>query len=752
MNWKTWGCLALAGLIGGCGGGGGGGGGGSNGTSPGGGSPPATDTTAATFTFGVNDAPESRTSTVMSEVLQNSGALLNYAQFTTDIVHRFATAKSPSTVTANCAYTGRITLQFNDADGNGRASAGDVITAVLDNCGVPVFSAALTGTVRVEIQSTSPTADLGFQARLLAVDGLKFGTWGGPNVIGMPAGTLQGSLAVAWTESATGAQLQALSSAEDDLRYTATYDGAQLTNPMRKIAVSRMLRYDTATVSSSVDFLYDAAPRNGSGGLLHIKTSQTFDGDLNVAPKQFKLDAQAANGYTMRAMRYPSTTAAPSPATQLLLPDGTATPVRMITWGTSLSLVQDPRKASGALSYTDQGGGYYVIAPWSDGRFMSDIDRACQQTVTAGINRYRADALFQRPVLAQPGLTQPGGLIKIQVGRAIASTGNDFQFKLTDAETVTSSNLPNWSVPTSVTRHGAAYEIRLAEPLRQGRQYSMTSSYDGVSWVGDRDLLDAQGQIVNHGSESFAGFYTDNVLVATATYSDQAVVSATSASRVRGQALLRDGQTVSSYRWEQLDGVPLRLSTPDAAETDVFLAAGGPQPVGDATLQLTIVDSLGTTDRIRVAVKAGNSVAQGAMLYTQSGSDLQSVIALGTGPGSFFYGPGAGTVSGRLPAADAGGTGTSFSVTPANGARLSVGTFNAVMSDSPGAQNGLISRAYCNTIGSPVTSSFQVLDVDYASDGTITRLAIDYVQQCQLGFHEYQRASYRYNSNLPLTP
>jgi hypothetical protein len=72
-------------------------------------------------------------------------------------------------------------------------------------------------------------------------------------------------------------------------------------------------------------------------------------------------------------------------------------------------------------------------------------------------------------------------------------------------------------------------------------------------------------------------------------------------------------------------------------------------------------------------------------------------------------------------------------VTPANGQALALGSYvNAVMSDTPGSENALITRAFCNTAGSPVSGSFQVLD--------------------QAGAQDYQRGSYRFNSPIPLTP
>jgi hypothetical protein len=689
----------------------------------------------------------------MVEILGSGSSLLDFAQFTVDLAQRFAGSGSPTSVTANCAYTGQVTLQFDDRDGNGRASVGDVITATLSNCGVPALRRAVSGTLQVQIVAASPSVDAGLQAHLVITDSLNIATWPGANIGTIQAGTLRGSLDVKWSESSTSSQLEAISSSADDLRFTASYNGVQSTNTLRAIDVSRAVHFDSASISSSMAFLYDVGPR---GGMLRVSTKQAFQGDLDVAPKQFVVEAEAAKGWVMRAERQTPTLAAPSPVAHAVTPEGVVRPAAPFEWSQMLSPMTDPRLGQDVQTYTDQGGGFAVMTNWRGLAYQSSVDRACQQTYTAGVSTkpYRADALFQRPVAPQPSLTETGAVLKLQFGRAIAAAPPDLQFRLADATEFADPKFPIWNVPATVTRYGAAYEIRPTEPLRQGRAYYLQSSYDGVTWTGDRIIRDAQNLIVNQGQEDFATLTTDNSLVASATNSDMATVAASSPARLRGTASLRDGQTATSYQWQQISGVPLQLSTPLNAETDAILASGNPPPVGDAVLQLTITDSSGAVDRVRVLVKAGGYVSQGAVLYTVTKYGLLAPQpAMSTGAGSIFYGPTAGIVSPRVLGPSEGGTGVDFSVTPANGQALAVGTYaNAVMSNTPGSQNGLFSKVFCNTTGSPVSGSYQVLDVGYAADGTINRLAIDFVQQCQAGAQEFQRGSYRFNSPMLLTP
>lgn len=750
MNWRLWGSLGLSALIFvGCGGGGGGGGSGSSGDA----TPPA-DLDAPTFTFmSTKDSViDAKTGIFMTEILGSGGSLLDYAQFATDIAHRFAGAGSPRSVTANCAYAGQIALQFDDRDGDGRASAGDVITATLDNCGVPALERSVSGTLQVQVVAAAPRVDVGLRAHLLIADVLKIGVWQGPNVVPFQVGALQGSMDVNWSESVTGSQLEAVSSMADDLRFTASYGGFESTNSLRKIDVLRAVRYDTASISSSMAFLYDVGSR---GGMLRVRTQQTFQGDLSVVPKEFVVEAEAAQGWVMRSERQQSA-GAPALAIYAITPAGVARPALLSSWAPAQSLMKDTRLGRSVETYRDQGSGFTVLASWRGLAYQSDIDRACQQTFVAGVSPkpYRADALFQRPVAPQPSLTEPDAVLKLQFGRAIAAGSPDLQYRFADPTEVFDASFPPWNVSATVTRHGSTYDIRPTEPLRQGRTYYLQSSYDGINWVGERIVRDAQNEIVNLGTEHVFTATTDSSLVATATQSDTATVAATSPARLRGGAGLRDGQTVASYRWDQVSGVPLRLSTPSSAETDASLDSGNPQPLGNTVLQLTVTDSLGNRDRVRVLVAAGSYVPQGAALYTETKRGLLAPqVAVSTGAGSIFYGPTAGTVSPRVLGPTEGGTGVDFSVTPANGQALAVGTYpNAAMSDSPGSQNGLYSRVFCNTTGSLVSGSFQVLDLGYAADGTITRLAIDFVQQCQAGAQEFQRGSYRFNSPMPLTP
>lgn len=752
MGFRAWvGLIAMA--VAGCGGGGGGVTGGSPPPVMVPPPPPATDPDAPTFRFAARYS-EGRAGELATLVLNHGSHLIDLAQFATDITHRFATTASTASVTANCAYTGSVTLKLDDRDGNLHASAGDSITATLTNCGVPVLARSATGTLRIDLQTVATTADVAFQARLAMVEPLKTAALGGgPNLgIVLPI-SWSGSVGVQWTESATGSQLKAVSTAEDDLRITTTSNGADSTDALRKIEVSRSVGYDTASMSSALAFVLDVS---SGGGTLRVRTPQPVRGDLSVLPKQLRVELDMADSQTLRIERGPSNGSLPPLASAALVAaNGTAGQSISFQWGDFLSLMRDVRSARAVYSVSDEGFGFEVFSSWRGSALTREVDRICEQQIRAGVSNFRADALFQRPVALQPGLSEAGGLMKLQFGRAIAESTPELRLRLADTVGTIDPKLPSWHIPVSVTHRGSSYEIRPSEPLRQQRSYSLQTSFDGTTWTGDRVFRDGQNGIVSQGSESVAQFTTDNSLVAAATFSDQATVTAGSPARLRGEASVRDGQAVTRYQWEQLSGPALRLSAPQAADTEATLDAGGAQPIGDALLQLTVTDSLGNSDHVRVAVKAGNQATQGAALYTDTGTGTgsASMREMKTGTGSIFYGPAPGQVSPRVPGPAEGGTGTNFSVTPANGQRLAVGTYaNAIMSTAPGPLNGLESRVFCGGEGSPASGSFQVLEVEYAADGSIIRLAIDFAQRCETGLRGYQRGSYRLNSSIALNP
>lgn len=244
-------------LLGACGGGGGT-------TSPGGGTPdPSTAPAAATFQFGPK-LRKDQAVLLVPPVFSNAARLLNTGQFAVDLTHRFVQAGSPLAVTANCAFTGTIALQLEDRDGNGRASAGDLITATLNECGLPVLARTVSGKVRVEVLAVDAAAGPSVTARLSIVDELKlsFLQEMTPVLFDLDA-SLRGSLKVEWSGSPAGSRLRVSSSEADDWTSIAMRNAVPVTEALRKIDIVKTASAQNASVESSVAFLLDTGALGG---------------------------------------------------------------------------------------------------------------------------------------------------------------------------------------------------------------------------------------------------------------------------------------------------------------------------------------------------------------------------------------------------------------------------------------------------------------------------------------------------------
>lgn len=685
------------------------------------------------------------------ETLLVGGRVLGYAQFTTDLVHRFARAEGTAAVTANCAYSGRITMQMADLDGNGRASAGDSITAVLDRCGVPVLGRALTGTVRVEVVgASSQGVGVEHQARLVIVDALRLeAIVGGPNIPDVMPGVLRGSLGSQWSESSTGMALRAASTAADDLSFTATYDGIESVDRIRRIDISRATRYDLATGSGGVAFMYDVGAR---GGVLRVRTPVAIEGDLDVAPRQMQVDITMGDDRVLR-LQAGRNNVGPWVFKGIGAANGALNLSSGQLWpDEAMRFTADARKSPwGGASYTDRGFALRVVSSWRDSSLGSDIDRACLQS-TPNEGWFKADALFQRPVLPPVALSEADGVLQLQFGRAIAQNTPALQFRFAESIGTFDPRYPAWHVAATAVRRGASFEIRPTEPLRKGWVYQLEASTNGADWASPKTFLDDQGVVVTSAGPSFGSFYTDRTLMLAFDFRDTGTVSAQAPQRLQSRVTLAVGQTAARYQWRQLSGLPVTLSSPQAANTDVLI---GPEPreVEDVVLQLEVTDSRGLTDRARVVATVGNRASSGAALYRETGGVAGDFRREATrGSGSVFYGPEPGLVSPRVVGPTEGGTGVSFSLRPADGGRLSLGSYPAATLDLASLTHpGLVSRIFCGGLGAATTGSFEVLDVAYAADGTITRLAVDYEQRCGSN-GAYDRSSYRLNSLVLLRP
>lgn len=733
-------------LLSACGGGGGGA------TTPGGNSPDSSTTPpVATFEFSPKFRKD-QAGLLAPPVMSHAGRLMNYGQFAVDLTHRFVKAGGQLTVTAQCAFTGTIVLQLEDKDGNGQTSAGDVISANLDQCGVPILARKVSGKLRVEVLAINPDNGPSVEARLSIIDELKL-SWMEDTSIGLMDlnASLRGSLKASWSQTTTGSRLRVRSSEADDWVSTADRDGASVTEGLRRIDVVKEVNTHTASVESSFAFLMDMG---SLGGVIQVSTAEPVVGDLDSAPRKFVVNAGLAQ-YNLRIERgtqplvYTGITSLQNRATGVVEQTSDFSPE-------TVSLMRDERGGPWDRSLTIQGGGYHVFLPWQSSLFEDRIDRACAPRIDAGVRPYsKADALFQRPVVPAPSLTEEGATVYLQFGRTIANSNPTLQFRFVDTEALVDPKLPTWNIGTTSQRLGSSYVIRPSEPLRMGRHYALEASVDGSTWGRTFDIKDGSGDIVVSApsSGSLTQIYTHQPIVASLAESDFFAADASAPAQLRGSSLVQAGLSIVRYQWEQLSGPPLRLSSPQSAQTLAYLDGNGVAEISPALLQLTVTDSQGHVDRARIRLQTGTRRSQGAAFVRQRGSDLRAMPKEAyVGEGSILMDTG-GVISPGVIDADNGAGRSGFGFLVPVGAPLTVGNYTgAIRTFTPGSMPILISSALCLTEEAQSTGWFTIREIGFDANGNISRLAVDYGQRCNAGLHEYEYGSYRFNSSVPLAP
>lgn len=729
-----------------------------------GGSEPAkpTEPSADSATLDLTKDPASRGSLSLQVGAQTSamGALLlGLAQFSVDMAHRFARPGGPASVTAACAGAGSITLTLTDRDGNGVASAGDVIGATLDDCGVPVLMRTATGTLHVEVLSGSAsTIATDAQVRMTA------GTAGltlarspyAAATYALPPATLFGSLTARWTDSESAQQLQATSAVADDLRLASIGANPAYTDTVSKIAVTRSTRYDNASTGTSMAFLYEMGQL---GGRVVVSSDQAIGGRSNATPNAGAATVWLASGQHL-SVQATSTLGSPLLQVRLL---ATATGAEVFSgvtlWSSEhAALTWDGRTQVGATypiwdAYT---GDYTHVALDTYPSPTAEIDALCNPSAVAGVNDFRADALFLHPVAPTPGSASAALAVRWQSGAALAATQPAFKFRfIVDPSSTLGSIEDPPPVAATAVRYGALYVIRPAESLRHDARYLLQASPDGVDWTSSitRQLADGNTSLIG---SALADFNTSKILIAGIAGGDRAVPSANRPATLQATVKLGGGQSVASYEWTQVSGPAVAIATPNAPTTTVAYPDATSRPAELVTMQLTVTDSLGEVERIRTHVIVGDYLpGNGVLLYADRRySSTAARRTMGIAAGGVERGTEPGSLVLRFEQPVVGIGTTSFTLVPADQQPLRVGTYEAALpSHIPGLQNGIEGLLLVGDCLSGLTGSFTVKEVAYAGDGSVTRLAVDLQQSCQ-AFNGVlsNNISYRYNSSLPIRP
>lgn len=744
MRYGFWGSLAFGAALclAACGGGGssGGGSGGSGGDSQ-----PQSE--APTYQMKPSVQPAAQQMTAM--VLNEGNLLIRLAQFTTDVAQRFVAAGGSQSVTANCADTGTVTLNFEDRDASGGASSGDSVLVTLQDCGVPNLRRTVTGAVRIDIISGAGEALVAAgQARLTVVNQLELIVKGGIALYDFaPTSFLTGSVNVQWTLDSTGETLRTQSSASDDLRIAMTRYGNAVTDRLRKIDVSRGIRYDLGRVTSSMKFMQDL----GSSGSIAVTTSVPLSPGLNALPPTGALEILASD-YSVEA------------ETQLFSGPGLGFYLTQTQRSSGLKKLLGNNMWSGDYAMLSDAFGYgpQLNRPWRGLRPGSTAaDQLTMRPVPGVIANTRGDALFQKPVAPAPSATSSGATFRLQFPVPLANETPQLYFRFRDVGGSIYPELPNWNIAATAVRNGAYFDIRPVESLRHDRTYNLEISVDGVYWANDPSTTGALKDIVIKGEDGtqlysgngfFGDFRTDDALkleIPTLNTWRLTAVLPGVPVQLRPKASAKAGRNIVKYRWEQLSGAPVDFSSMDTLEADVSFSAAV-RTIDKVTLQLTVTDDAGEVERLRVVLMMGNT-APSYLRYSETlfpNEPFYNSTGLATGLGAIAFDPGLneyrfGDINSSLGYAI-----YPLSLRMPNGESLRVGVFEDV-DILPGSRSkaAMSNTAGC-TDGQPPKSRFEIIALDAVFSPTfyVRSFAVNYEQRCGPPRGEVVRGQFRYSS------
>lgn len=670
-----------------CGGGGGGGGGGAV-RSGAGGVVATPANTNGTLTLKQDFTAYGMRATVAT------GSMMRMGQYVSDMTAYFVRKGTPLTVSVPCAGSVSSTLlTLLDRDGDGIASKGDRLT-IAGVCGINGdFSIELNGATAVrngnvegDIQLASRKSDIGE-------------AWSG----GFHFAQSRSALAQTWRITMPAG-------------VTASYIGTTQTRPtdfLRAVDISKTANYDTARATLSVAMVYEMPE-----GSLAVSTPTPMTGYLQRPPDAGEMQFAGANG----AIRLVTTRQAND-------------------WDVRFKLTLN----GGEL--VSQSYPWSVLSNdilWWDGLRRSGA------AVDTDTQAYAADSLrleFVTPVAEL--ITAEGAEFRLQFLRPPIDLP-ELEYRFDDTS---GFGDPGWNVPAVAERHGATVLLRPTQSLRHGRAYSVSATLKGVAWWNSsmfnvtKTLHDAEGHSLN--LYTLGGVFTPQTLRATIDRSATTMASAAEKITLTANAVPATGATIAAYRWTQLNGTPLKFSSPNAAVTTV--APGDTPVIGVETieLQLNVTDSLGDTEATRLTIQVGDIVDRPSTLSIRGHANAE-----GRNP---WLAPALNFASDYAPTRMIDRfrdfnepldewdvkfgllTGTLF----APGTYAFVGTGAQLSGTGPDFILQNSHEAACLVR----SGLFTVLDVQYGADGGMRRLAIDYSIRCNNG--PVLSGNYRRNSTAP---
>ena len=729
----------------------------------GGGGTPGTDSGTPPPAAGVNDPtvvlsppgvgggfPAERMASVTMSAASHAQ---NLALLVVDLVHRQRAPGSPRVVQTPCAISGSLVLTLDDRDSDGRASAGDVINATFDRCGMPVMQRVLDGALAIDIQAVAdPALEGSFRALVRLADSLRIDSTGfRPDQTWDPQ-TVAGSLNLVWTVGEARTRLDIGSSTLDDLRFAGGSSpgwGPLGTLEMRRIAVVKEIRFDEARIDQGLDF--DLIFSSGSRAVVSTP-----------APMAFAFNGSRSGRVTVRGAQGSSIQIGPSDdpnsdgwTAELLSGSGVRTNLPAPSaQGAHGSLSWNGRSPVGRQYGGLRCGDCVTLEASGDANSVRQLfTQRPDFDPIAGV----IDPVFIQPVLPSPPIASADAIFRVQANRPVAQIAVPLRWRFRD---MLSNDSPYpvgaWNVGARAVQAGGLFKIQPLEPLRYGQNYELQMSVDGLDWSRAVDLPLTNGETLRTQS-TLAMVQAGRQLLLDIGVAESVIPAASHPASLSATATTSGGATVTRWQWEQLDGAPVSFDTPTAPSTLVRYTGAGDRPFELATLQLTAVDSLGRSQRSRIVMRVGNVRPVGALHY-----HVTRASALGFEIRQMEFGAGAVTPVAATQYFPPGGfllraggpteAGSGLTLGMPNGAPLSAG--GVLTAVSPPVPAGIaMLDCYRTGCGAGATGQFRILEVESAADGTVLRLAVDYEQVVLDRDHRFDvRGSYRFNSSLPIRP
>jgi hypothetical protein len=587
------------------------------------------------------------------------------------------------------------------------------------------------------------------KARLAIVQPLLLeGVFGFRAPLTMPEGTLSGTMALEWQGSPTESTLRAVSSTADDLQMI------QGGLPWRwtRMRVERKVRHDEPGVASTLAFDFERGAATA-----RVVTDVAVGGALNSEPVAGTVRVLAGGGRELRVKLQPRTSSFANMSFEIVGSEGRVLQTTSAVWDTDNgALVWDGRDL---LQYTHpirQVPAEETLEGPRNVRFQQIAQMFEQPGSTQPVD---IDPLFLHPVLPAPGVTSAEAVFRLQLPADIQEGQAEPKFRFVNIGPPIPPALPRPPIEARLTRRGALWLLQPAESLGHGTGYVIETSLDGVDWDPDsvRLLRLRNGTTVRLSSRLGLGsIFTPATLLLTVPTNQVILLGTGDSLSFTASVQAARGQGIASFRWQQVSGEPLLLETPETATTRVRPAATASGLVGPAQLMLTVVDSLGNVERLRLNLTVGDRVASGALLYAawQLDASVQSFfpprdIATGLGrvdvaagrPGTLMLTAG---FSNPFPSGD-------LHLAPPAGANLAVGSYEGASLD-PAATGVPYLSCLTGTCDAQTRSRFQVLQLERDAQGRITRLAVDYEQTSPRSIRPKVTGGYRFNSTLPVGP